>query len=492
MHATLPFLLQALDLKVHSFRSPQKSQALQELRLRRLLRYARRHSPFYHERFQGLDLERCRLTDLPTLTKADFMAAFDELVTDRGVSRAGLERFMDDPANHGRLFLDRYACCHTSGSEGQPAIVVMELAKFLLGFIVQTLRRHPHPAPVWRLLLRHLRQPARIAIVTQRPGFYPTGSMFSYLDAAQIPFLRLLRLSVFDATEDLVQRLNDFCPQFLIGYTSSLEILAQEERAGRLHLVASRSLEQITNVSEPLPPAERALIENAFGVPVSDHYGMAECTALTSGCPAGPGSHVNTDLACLEVVDDCNEPVPAGTAGSKVLVTNLYNRLQPMLRYEVNDIATLDPRPCPCGSPFPHLFAVAGRTKERLWIEKDGQWRELPYYILLAGLHGCTDLAEHQVLQTGPNQFTIRVAPQPGKIIAPQVVRRLVHNSVAVEGLADALDVRIEVVPEIQRDPRTGKRARVLNLVGPPPLRSKDHTVRLQPLTQGRELVPSS
>jgi phenylacetate-CoA ligase len=491
MGATLPFVLQGLQLKVHSSRRPQRLLALQEFRLRQLLRHASQHSPFYQRRFQGLDLERCRLADLPTLCKADFMAAFDDIVTDRRVSRAGLERFMDDPENRGRLFLGRYACAHTSGSQGQPAIVAMELAKFLLGFIVQTVRGQPRREPAWRLLLRNLRQPARIAVVTQRPGFYPTGAMFSYLAAARLPFLQLLRLSVFDATDELVHRLNDYRPQFLTGYTSALEILAREERAGRLRLVASGALEQVTNVAEPLPPTERSLIENTFGVPVSDQYSMAECTALTCGCSVQPGSHLNSDLACLEIVDDRNQPVPPGTAGSKVLVTNLYNKLLPLIRYQVDDTVTLDPEPCPCGSPFPHLLPVTGRTKERLWIEHDGQYRELPYYLFLAGLHGCTDLAEHQVLQTGHNGFTIRVAPQPGKTVAPEVVRRLVYQSVAVEGLADALEVRIEIVPEIKPDPRSGKRSRVKNLVGPPPQRSADRDTRLQTQAQGRDLVPS-
>ena len=43
-------------------------------------------------------------------------------------------------------------------------------------------------------------------------------------------------------------------------------------------------LEQVTNISEPLPPLARAAIYRAFGVRVADDYAMAECMALTSGC----------------------------------------------------------------------------------------------------------------------------------------------------------------------------------------------------------------
>src|SRR5205823_10944439 len=112
-------------------------------------------------------------------------------------------------------------------------------------------------------------------------------------------------------------------------------------------------LKGLTSAAEPLPPDARARIERAFGVHVSDCYMMAECPPLTTGCPEFPGSHVNADLALLEVVDDEYRPVPDGTPGAKVLVTNLYNLVQPLIRYEVGDVVTVSPSPCPCGSPLP-------------------------------------------------------------------------------------------------------------------------------------------
>ena len=59
--------------------SPEAMLALQQKRLRQLLAYAGRHAPFYRERFRGLDLNACKLTEVPTLTKAEMMARFDDL-----------------------------------------------------------------------------------------------------------------------------------------------------------------------------------------------------------------------------------------------------------------------------------------------------------------------------------------------------------------------------------------------------------------------------
>jgi hypothetical protein len=62
----------------------------------------------------------------------------------------------------------------------------------------------------------------------------------------------------------------------------------------------------------------------------------------------------------------------------------------------------------------------------------------------------------------------VRVAPQPGKAVSAEQVGQFVRQSVAAEGLADVLEVGVEVVEEIPRDPRSGKMVRALNLAGPP------------------------
>ena len=160
--------------------------------------------------------------------------------------------------------------------------------------------------------------------------------------------------------------------------------------------------------------------------------------------------------------------MPDGVAGSKVFVTNLYNFVQPLIRYEVGDVVTMSAAPCRCGSPLPHIQSVAGRTKERLWLEEDGRCRELPYYVFLAALHHCLEMAEHQVLQTGRNKFEVHVTPLPGKTVSPERIKQLVFQSVTAEGLASQLDVEVKVVKEIAPDPRSGKLPRVQNLTQSP------------------------
>lgn len=398
------------------------------------------------------------------------MTCFDDIVTDRRLSKASVETFIGDPTNLGSLHLDRFAICHTSGSQGQPAIIVQDAAAMMTNFAVQFVRgtklKHkwlPHVDRLWK--------PARMAILTQQPGFYPSGAAFSYLPAILHRFMKIERLSVFDPVADNVARLNAFKPEFLTGYTSSLEILAREQEEGRLRLRETGSLRQINNISEPLPEKSRKRIEAAFGVPLFDQYAMAECLALTCGCPTEGGSHLNLDLGVLEIVDSNNMPVPAGEPGSKVLLTNLYNYTQPLIRYEIDDIVAIAPENgaarCSCGSSFPRIGSIEGRSKDKFWIKDGSSSRELPSYLFLAGLHHYLDIDEHQVLQTGLNQFVVRAAAREGKVLDQERVRRLVHESVALEGLNKILEFKIEIVDQIPRGP-SGKVNRAQNLYGPP------------------------
>jgi phenylacetate-coenzyme A ligase PaaK-like adenylate-forming protein len=439
--------------------------AAREERFRTLLRFANENSPYYRKQFQGIDLKTCALTDLPTLTKSGMMANLDDILTDRSVRREGLERFMSDHSNVGTYYKDNFAVCHTSGSQGQPAIIVLDKPAILTMFAAQFARGKP----VSRRFLPHLQRlfnPARFSIITQKPGFYPSSTFFNYFPERARRFVRLQRLSVFDPPEVLVEKLNSFQPNIITGYTSSLEVIMREFEAGKLKL--GSGLEQLTNISEPLPEATAQRAEKAFGVHVSNVYSMAECMALTCGCQATHGSHLNDELAFLEVVDANNRPVPNGTAGSKILLTNLYNLAQPLIRYEIDDVVTISAEPCACGSLLPLVKAVDGRAKDQFWVDVNGRIRDLQYYAFLMALHNETNLAEHQFLQTGVNRFTLRAVPLPGKTLSSEKLHQYIQQSLEAEGLGGIVQIDVEIVDEILPE-ASGKIRRAKNIFGPPP-----------------------
>jgi putative adenylate-forming enzyme len=441
--------------------------AMQEQRWRQMLRHAVARSPFYRRRFAGIDLRTCRPDDLPTVTKAELMANFDDVVTDRRIKLADAKQFLADRDNLGRLFLDRYVVCHTSGTQGQPAVIVQEPRDLAYAFALNLARGHALPKRASTLLGRLFKR-TRMAVVTVQPDFNPSGVAFTYMPAGARRYVELLWLSLFDPLEENVAKLNAFQPQYLTGYASVLETLAREQREGRLRL-RGRGLTQINNMSEPLARSTRDELVETFGVHVTDNYSTGECMALSSGCPKGMGSHLNVDLAMLEVVDDENRPVPPGTPGSKVLLTNLYNRVQPFIRYEIGDVVTMSTKPCPCGSRLPLITAVNGRTADQFWVQAGGRYQQLSPYLFRAAIHNCLEMAEFQVVQTDRNRFVVKAVPMPGAVLSPERLRRPLREAFAAEGLDDVVDVDVQIVTEIEADRRSGKKRRMRSLVGPPP-----------------------
>jgi phenylacetate-coenzyme A ligase PaaK-like adenylate-forming protein len=190
--------------------------------------------------------------------------------------------------------------------------------------------------------------------------------------------------------------------------------------------------------------------------------------ALTTGCPQGHGMHLNADWAILEVVDHDNRPVPAGRPGDKVLLTNLYNSVQPFLRYELNDVVTMSPTPCPCGSPLPLILKVEGRTDEVVWIRDGDRFRQVHPYVFVDALDDYPALGWYQVVQVERNRFILRAVPAPQRQLREDELRAVLERGLERFGLAGLVKFAIEITPDLAPDPKTGKLKRITSRVAPP------------------------
>lgn len=154
---------------------------------------------------------------------------------------------------------------------------------------------------------------------------------------------------------EIVGRLNQAQPRALLVHASTLVLLAAEQRAGRLRI----SPRSITAVSEPLTEGDRIAIGEAFGVPPVSQFTSTEGLAGYSQ-PGGAVIRFATDTCIVELVDEDNRPVADGTPSAKVLLTNLHNRTQPLIRYELTDRFIRRPAD---GDPYLHA-TVEGRADE--------------------------------------------------------------------------------------------------------------------------------
>ena len=140
-------------------------------------------------------------------------------------------------------------------------------------------------------------------------------------------------------------------------------LLAEEQLAGRLRL----SLRTLSTSSELRTPEAAARIEEAFGLRPFDLYATTE--GLWGGeCERRAGPHLFEDDVIVENVADDGRAVPDGTPGARLLVTNLVNRVQPLIRLEVSDAVTLSATTCGCGRTLRRLERVEGRAEDVIWL----------------------------------------------------------------------------------------------------------------------------
>jgi hypothetical protein len=112
----------------------ERIRAHQCERLRGLLAHALANSPFHARRLAGVDPERFELADLaslPVMSKAEMMDGFDELLTDRRLSRRLVESHLDASGLEPRLLLDEYVCLSSGGSSGLRGVFVQTLDEFM-------------------------------------------------------------------------------------------------------------------------------------------------------------------------------------------------------------------------------------------------------------------------------------------------------------------------------------------------------------------------
>ena len=178
-------------------------------------------------------------------------------------------------------------------------------------------------------------------------------------------------------------------------------------------------------------------------------------------CPAG-WLHVNSDWVVLEPVDAAMQPTPAGQASHTVLLTNLADRIQPIIRYDLGDSVVARPDACPCGSPFPAI-QVEGRRDDVLRLEgPDGRSIVVLPLALSAALEAAPGARPSQVLQTGPSTLRLRLEPEPGTR-AEEVLAAVLGNLrayVADQGLPNVEVVRAPEPPV--QNPHSGKFRQVI------------------------------
>ncbi len=337
--------------------SPDRLHVHQRDALGELRAYAMARSPFYRRFHAGR--EDRPLAELPVLTKAELMTNFDDLVTDRDIRLADVEAHLGQIVGDVR-FRGRYRVVSTSGTTGLRGIFVSDPTEW--AHVIASYAR----AQEWAGIVPSLRHPVRLAVVSTTKAWHQSARVGA---SVRSPLAPTIRLDATAAMPDTVDQLNAFQPASLVAYASMQRLLAEEQVAGRLNVTP----QAVMSASEVLTADTRRQITDAWGMKPFDVYAATEPAGIASECEQHAGLHLYEDLVITEVVDENNNPVPPGVAGAKILVSVLFSRTQPLIRYELSDSVVPTDRRCPCGRTFGLIEGVQGRREDVIHLpSRDG------------------------------------------------------------------------------------------------------------------------
>lgn len=396
-------------------------EALAQLSAQRAIdhaRFAMEHSPFYRDRYSaaGFTLEDLRdpsvFAELPIVEKAD--------VREHG------ERFRTDEAT-----AENARRAGTGGSTSAPLQLWHD-------------RRFPVRVLEWRLYRWWGVHPSDNVATVYRQFWSKEDARRHHLKWWPS---RRIQLDTARMDEEHVDRFiaewKATSPAVLTGYVGGIVELSRILAARGTRLKPPKA---IGVTAAPMTVEQRTEVEEVFGAPVHDHYRCGEIPWLAGECAAHEGMHTFADLRKVEVLDDDDRPAPYGVTGQTV-ITDMTNRVFPLVRYRLGDrAATLD-GVCSCGVTLPRISSVAGRITDAARLP-DGQVIAGDFLTEIFVPHPQA-VRQFQVHQHQDYSITLRCIPGASASWRTEV------DAVATqlrEIVRDTVPIRLEIVEEIPHD----------------------------------------
>ena len=406
--------------------------AYQEERARALIAHAVSKSPYYREAL-GADAAERPLAELPTLSKATLMAEFDRVITDPRLRLADLRAHLSGP-DPSQSFLREYRVATTSGTTGRRSIVVFTAEE----------------AAAWRAVSG--RPMMRMGIGPRPPRFAALGSPSPVHVTRQVlvpPGVPTPPVSAATPIAELVAALNAQQPELLLGAVGVWRALAEEQIAGRLRIAPKAALFS----SEAVTADVRRRVRQAWGIEPMSGYAATEAPAIATSSPEHAELEIADDVVVIEIVDDDGKPVAPGRPGAKVLLTNLINYAQPLIRYELTDSVVESPLPNPAGRPWRCLLSVDGRTADILYLRApDGATVLVHPSVLGSAVAPLAEVGEYAFVYDAHGLHAHIVLTPGAAADVGERLRIALIDAVASTGAVPPV-VDVLPVPALQREP---------------------------------------
>ncbi|RDI56485.1 phenylacetate-CoA ligase [Flavobacterium glaciei] len=216
------------------------------------------------------------------------------------------------------------------------------------------------------------------------------------------------RFSIFDLSDSVLEEfLHHFRTKkfdYINGYTSSIVLFAKFLQQKNIVLsTICPSLKVCMVTSEMLFEDDKLLLEMQFGVPIVNEYGASELDLIAFQNKEGEWQ-VNSETLFVEILDENNQPVPNGTSG-RIVITSLFNKAHPFIRYDIGDIGILDEKST---LQNPILKKLIGRTNDVAVLPSGKKSPGLTfYYVTKSIIEDDGNVKEFVIKQTKIDTFEI-------------------------------------------------------------------------------------
>ena len=364
-----------------------------------MVTYARENSPLYKNLYSDLN-ENFTIKDLPVTNRAVINNSYDLWSTDVDVNEDSLKVFMEENPEGNKKYLGKYYAVSTSGSYEDAFICLHDemSAKIMsVEFMKKCFARREH---FWGFLF----QGSRIAsIYSDKGNFWPNVFANMRKDSFRFRKNKSIMLSAGQATSGLVNALNEYKPSMLSGFPSALIRMADEKKVSRLKISPSFIIAD----GEPFGDEQRKKLSEVFKCDVTSTYSSAVTGCIAYECREHH-LHINDDRIILEAVDEQGNPVRPGEKSDKILVTNLTNYVQPVIRYEIGDRVIVHDEECLCGNIAPWI-EIVGKNLDQIYFNESGREILIPVKELESVLGNADYIKRYQILVYPNAHLALRI-----------------------------------------------------------------------------------
>ena len=216
------------------------------------------------------------------------------------------------------------------------------------------------------------------------------------------------RFPIFDLSDSVLEgflyhfRRKKF--DYINGYTSSIVLFAKFLKRKNIILkTVCPTLKVCIVTSEMLFDEDKILLEQQFGIPVVNEYGASELDLIAFQNPEDEWQ-VNAETLFIEILDDNDRVLPYGKEG-RIVITSLFNKAHPFIRYDIGDIGMLDERST---LKKPLLKKLTGRTNDIALLPSGKKSPGLTfYYVTKSIIEDDGNVKEFIIIQTRTDHFEI-------------------------------------------------------------------------------------